>query len=633
MRGLSKAGLAVAAASSAAAFALGDAFAAALARMEGPWAENLGDAILAAPSELAANGPSADERALLCGLACLLAVWLAWARLVQERGNRRLGEEHGSARWGTRREGLRFADARDPFNNVVLTKRYGLAVDQGARRGRNLEERARNVLVIGGTGAGKTWRYSIPNVLQMNADYFVIDSKGTQLPLLGHALEANGYEISCMNLVRMPESAGVNPFALIRDEAGVIEFAECFIANTTGDKDHAGDQFWVQAERLLYTALIGYLMFYCPEADRNFGGLVTLLALAQASEEDEGLTSPLDLLFREIETGMRLVDAGEAAREGRSGGRAFGRHARSSFKWVRAGDPVGIDEDFTLWCYKAFKDAAGKTMKGILISCSTRLAPFSIPQLRRLTERDELGLARLGDAGGKRAVFAVASDTSSTFSFMLAITLWQAVNALCDKADAMPGGSLARPVHFICDEFANVGRLPDIERVVSVIRSRNIFMSIVLQSFAQLKSAYGDDAQTIVDNCDTLLYLGGKSVETQKMVSEMIGKETVEVRTRNVTGGANGSTSVNTAYVERDLVQPAEVGRMRRSRALVLFSNAAPLRDSKYPTHRHPRYDLLPGHRGSRFPERFDYGAYLAAKRAAAGGGPQDQETGEGNAG
>lgn len=617
MRGLSKAGLAVAAVLSALAFLLGDLYVAALLAMEGSWPANASGALALVPAMLIEHRVSFDPNALLGGFTALVLVWLAWAYLARTQGNRRVGEEHGSARWGTRAEGLRFADTGDPFNNVILTEHYGLAVDPGRRKGRRLEERPRNVLVIGGTGAGKTWRYSIPNILQMNADYFVIDSKGTQLPLLGNALVAEGYEISCMNLVRMSASAGVNPFSLIRDEAGIIEFAECFIANTTGDKEHMGDQFWVQAERLLYTALIGYLMFYCPPEDRNFGGLVTLLSLAQAREDDDDYVSPLDLLFREVETGMRLVEAAGAQPEAgaRQAGRAFGRRASSRFSWVQVGEPVSVDEDFALWCYKAFKDAAGKTMKGILISCSTRLMPFSVPQLRALTERDELELCRLGDAGGKRAVFAVSSDTSSTFSFMLAITLWQTVNMLCDKADAMPGGSLARPVHLICDEFANVGRLPDIERVVSVIRSRNVYMSIILQSFAQLKSAYGDDAQTIVDNCDTLLYLGGKSVDTQKMISEMIGKETVQVDTQNVSRGSGGSTTTNTNYIERDLMQASEVGRMGRDRALVLFSNAAPLRDAKYPTHRHPRYALLAGHAVSKHPGRFDYGAYLQERR------------------
>ena len=280
MKGYSKEGLIAAGLLSAAAFALGDLWAATLRSMEGPWLQNVGAAMEAVPSVLATQGISAEPNALLGGSICFLAVWLAWAYLVRSQGNRRIGEEHGSARWGTKAEGLRFADTDDPFNNVILTENYGLAVDPGKRRGRKLEERPRNVLVIGGTGAGKTWRYSIPNILQMNADYFVIDSKGTQLPLLGNALVGSGYEISCMNLVRMSASAGVNPFSLIRDEVGIIEFAECFIANTTGDKDHVGDQFWVQAERLLYTALIGYLMFYCPSEDRNFGGLVTLLSLA-----------------------------------------------------------------------------------------------------------------------------------------------------------------------------------------------------------------------------------------------------------------------------------------------------------------------------------------------------------------
>lgn len=617
MRGCSKAGLAAAGVLSVLAFLLGDLYVATLCAMEGTWLENVCGTLALMPETLAARGISLGTDALLGGFTGFTLVWLAWSYLVRSRGNRRIGEEHGSARWGTKAEGLRFADTDDLFNNVILTESYGLAVDPGKRRGRKLEERPRNVLVIGGTGAGKTWRYSIPNILQMNADYFVIDSKGTQLPLLGHALVGSGYEVSCMNLVRMSESAGVNPFSLIRDEVGIIEFAECFIANTTGDKDHVGDQFWVQAERLLYTALIGYLMFYCPPEDRSFGGLVTLLSLAQAREDDDDYASPLDLLFREIETGMRLVekDGAPPGDGARKPGRALGRQASSGFRWVQVGEPVGVDDDFVLWCYKAFKDAAGKTMKGILISCNTRLMPFSVPQLRALTERDELELSKLGDAGGRRAVFAVSSDTSSTFSFMLAITLWQTVNLLCDKADALPGGSLARPVHLICDEFANVGRLPDIEHVVSVIRSRNVYMSIILQSFAQLKSAYGDDAQTIVDNCDTLLYLGGKSVDTQKMISEMIGKETVEVSTQNVSRGNGGSTTTNTSYIERDLIQASEVGRMGRDRAIVLFSNAAPLRDSKYPTQRHPRYELLAGHPGSRYPGRFDYGAYLQERR------------------
>ena len=617
MRGYSKAGLCAAAVLSILAFLLCDLYVAALSAMEGTWLENASDALALVPATLAAHGASFDANALLGGFIGFILVWLAWAYLVRMQGNRRVGEEHGSARWGTKAEGLRFADTDDPFNNVILTEHYGLAVDPDKRKGKKLEERPRNVLVIGGTGAGKTWRYSIPNILQMNADYFVIDSKGTQLPLLGNALVAEGYEISCMNLVRMSASAGVNPFALIRDEVGIIEFAECFIANTTGDKDHVGDQFWVQAERLLYTALIGYLMFYCPPEDRNFGGLITLLSLAQAREDDDDYVSPLDLLFREVETGMRLVEVADTPLDDGKpqAGRAFGHQVSSGFRWVQVGEPVNVDEDFVLWCYKAFKDAAGKTMKGILISCNTRLMPFSVPQLRALTDHDELELSKLGDADGKHAVFVVSSDTSSTFSFMLAITLWQTVNMLCDKADALPGGSLARPVHLICDEFANVGRLPDIEHVVSVIRSRNVYMSIILQSFAQLKSAYGDDAQTIVDNCDTLLYLGGKSVDTQKMISEMIGKETVEVNTQNVSRGYSGSTTTNTNYIERDLMQASEVGRMGRDRALVLFSNAAPLRDAKYPTQKHPRYELLSGHPGSRYPGRFDYGAYLQERR------------------
>ena len=592
MKGYSKEGLIAAGLLSAAAFALGDLWAAALRSMEGPWLQNVGAAMEAVPSVLATQGISAEPNALLGGSICFLAVWLAWAYLVRSQGNRRIGEEHGSARWGTKAEGLRFADTEDPFNNVILTENYGLAVDPGKRRGKRLEERPRNVLVIGGTGAGKTWRYSIPNILQMNADYFVIDSKGTQLPLLGNALVGSGYEISCMNLVRMSASAGVNPFSLIRDEVGIIEFAECFIANTTGDKDHVGDQFWVQAERLLYTALIGYLMFYCPSEDRNFGGLVTLLSLAQAREDDDDYTSPLDLLFREIETGMRLVETGGApAGDGaRKPGRAFGRQASSGFRWVQVGEPVGVDDDFVLWCYKAFKDAAGKTMKGILISCNTRLMPFSVPQLRNLTDHDELELSKLGDAGGKRAVFVVSSDTSSTFSFMLAITLWQTVNMLCDKADDFYNGRLPVHVRLILDEFANIGQIPNFDKLIATIRSREISASIILQSQSQLKTIYKDAADTIVGNCDSTLFLGGKEKSTLKEISELLGKETIDLYNQSENRGSQVSHGLSYQKLGKELMTQDELAVMDGGKCIFMLRGVRPFLSDKYDLTRHPNY-------------------------------------------
>lgn len=621
-KGITAASVAAASALSAAAFLLADLYVATLGSMEGTWVGNLQAAWAALPAFALESGPSASEDALLAGFVCFAGVWAAWSYFAMNRkGNRRAGHEHGSARWATHEEAVRFKDREDSDNNITLTEQYWLVVDpkRRAKRRKGDEDRPRNILVIGGTGAGKSWTYSIPNILQMNSDFFVIDTKGTQLPLVGHSLVKNGYDITCLNLVQMAHSAGLNPFDYIKDEAQIIEFAECLIANTTGDEGHVGDQFWVQAERLFYVMAIGYLKFYCPKEDQNFAGLLTLLTLAQVREDDEDFVSPLDLLFREIETGMRLVEGAGNAGSAQQAGRGFGRRSRSTFGWVRIGEPVRPDEDFVLWHYHAFKAAAGKTMKGILISCNTRLAPFAIPQLKALTMRDEMRLDRLGDGNGKHAVFVVSKDTSQTFSFILAIALWQTVNSLCDRADALPGGCLPRPVHFICDEFANVGRLPDIEHVISVIRSRNVYMSIVLQSFAQLKKPYGDDAETIVDNCDTLLYLGGKSTETQEMISKMIGKETVEVPSTSVSHGPGGTTTTTTYnLIERDLIQPAEVNRIGRDHALLLVSNAYPIQDEKYPTASHPRYRELAGHEGSEFTCLFDYTAYLREERRGA---------------
>lgn len=601
------------------AFVLCDIYVATLDSMEGQWLFNLQPAAFDAPFYFATNGISFEKAPLLTGFIGFVCIWLGWSYLVMnQKGNRRSGMEHGSARWASHEEAIRFKDREHSDNNITLTQQYWLVVDPKARgkRRKGDEDRPRNILVIGGTGAGKSWTYSIPNILQMNSDYFVIDTKGTQLPLVGHALVKNGYDITCLNLVQMSLSAGLNPLDYIHDEAQIIEFAECLIANTTGDESHSGDQFWVQAERLFYVMAIGYLKFYCPKEDQNFAGLLTLLNLAQVREDDEDYVGPLDLLFREIETGMRLVDGGAASIDQSGSARGFGKKSRSGFGWVRIGDEVNPDEDFVLWHYHAFKAAAGKTMKGILISCNTRLAPFAIPQLKKLTMRDEMRLDRLGDGNGKHAVFVISKDTSQTFSFILAIALWQTVNSLCDRADALPGGCLPRPVHFICDEFANVGRLPDIEHVISVIRSRNVYMSIVLQSFAQLKKPYGDDAETIVDNCDTLLYLGGKSTETQEMISKMIGKETVEVPTTSISRGPGGTTTTtNFNLIERDLIQPSEVNRIGRDHALLLVSNAYPIQDEKYPTTNHPRYCEVAGHEGSEFPNLFSYSDYLREER------------------
>lgn len=362
-----------------------------------------------------------------------------------------------------------FMDGRDPSNNIILTEHYGMAMSR-ARHSRKYD-RNRNVLVIGGSGSGKTRGYIEPNIMQMNASCFVTDPKGTTVVNLGWMLERGGYDVKVFDTLDLASSTHYNPFAYFRDETDILEFVECFIGNTTGDKEHSGDPFWEKAERLLYVALIGYLVFHCPEEDRSFSGLVTLLSLAKAKESDEDCMSPLDLLFERVRTGKKYVNSGEEPSpcdyEGKTayGGQASGWH------YVDIGKPVKVDDDFSLLHYKMFKDAAGKTLKSILISCSTRLEPVAIPQVREVLSRDEMELDRLGDEGRRIAVFDIMSDTMKTYSFLLAIMMWQTMNLLCDKALAEHGGSLPRPVTFLFDEFANIGKIPDVESMAAVVRS------------------------------------------------------------------------------------------------------------------------------------------------------------------
>ena len=606
---------------SAAAFAAADAYAACLLSLPGNAAMNLTAAMEALPAYIASHGLSAEPAALATGLVAACAVWVAWAYAISHGRAERSGEEHGSARWGTRREGRRFMDLKNPRNNIILTEHYGMAMGRPDHDRRY--ERNRNVLVVGGSGSGKTRGYVEPNIMQMNASYLVTDPKGETLPRMGRMLEANGYEVASFNTVDFSASMHYNPLAYIEDEADILEFVTCLIENTTGEGRQAQDPFWENAERLLYVALIGYLVYHCPARDRSLSGLVTLLSLAKAKESDEDYKSPLDLLFEEIETGVRLVASDEGGQAG------FDPARRGSFspsgagvRRVRVADPVDVDSDFCLLHYKMFKDAAGKTLKSILVSCNTRMEPFAIPQVRELVSYDEMALDRLGDPGVKRAVFAVMSDTSSLYSFLFAIMLWQTMNMLCERALKEYGGSLPTPVHLVLDEFANIGKLPDVERMVAVIRSRNISMSVILQSMSQLKARYEDDAATIVDCCDTTLFLGGKSTETVKEISETVGKETVGTVTWNESRGAMPSSTRNWNTIERDLVQGAEVAKLPRDEAIVLITGTDPLKDKKYDIASHPMWpQAYPGHPGALFSEPYDFAARLREMREGRGDG------------
>lgn len=425
----------------------------------------------------------------------------------------------------------------------------------------------------------------IPNVLQMNASLLVTDPKGTLEAELGPALRSAGYEVARIDTVDFGRSARYNPLAYVRTQQDVLEVVDCIIANTTREGPSSADPFWENAERLLYSALVAYLVWHCPEADRNLPGLMTLLSLASASEGDEGYRSPLDVLFDELETGKRCV-VGDCPRDG--GARSFSGGSRVT--WVRVAEPLAPEEDFALGRYRAFRVAAGRTLKSIIISCNARLAPLGGEEIRRVLSGDDLGIDLMGEPGRRVAVFATTSDTNGTFSFLLALLVWQATNLLCERALRVHGGSLPTPVHLVLDEFANIGRLPDFERTIAVVRSRNIGVSVILQSLSQLKARYGESAQTIVDCCDTTLFLGGNSNETNRGISEKVGKQTVSVIGASESRGATSSSTQSRQAAERDLIQPSELARLDRRKAVVLIAGANPVLDRKYDPRRHPAW-------------------------------------------
>lgn len=527
---------------------------------------------------------------LSVGAACACAVWLVWVRWWERRGSYRKGEEHGSARWATASEMGAFSDKGNPDNNIILTASARKRLEDTSHDQRT--ETNNNVLVVGGPGTGKTRYYVKPNLMQANASFFITDPKGTLIHDMGWVLEWLGYEIKTFDTVDFSRSMHFNPIAYIKDEAGLLRFVECLIRNTTAEGESATDPFWVNAEKLLYTALVAYLLDHCPEEDRNIPGLLSLLALADAREDDEGYLSPLDMLFKELETGRRLMKVSE--------GRAFDPSSRAfttdtgDWAWVKVAEPVRPEDDFALSSYKQFKVAAGKTLKSIMISCNVRMKPFDIAEMRELLRFDEMALDYMGDANVKVAVFASMSDTDSTFDFVFALLMQQALDTLCECALKRFAGRLPRCVHFVFDEFANIGTIPDFERMITVTRSRNIAVSMICQSLSQLDENYGENnAATIVNACDTMLYLGGKSADTNQKIAEMIGKQTVANVSVNDSRGNNPTYTHNYGLIERDLMQGSEISRMPKDEALVLINGAQAFKDKKYVLSSHPRASLL----------------------------------------
>jgi type IV secretion system protein VirD4 len=409
------------------------------------------------------------------------------------------------------------------------------------------------VLVIGGSGSGKTRFFVKPNLMQMHSSYVVTDPKGTILTECGTMLKRNDYHIRVLNTINFKRSMHYNPFAYIHSEKDILKLVNAIIINTKGEGEKAGEDFWIKAERLYYSALIGYIWYEAPEREQNFTTLLEMIDASEAREDNESFKNPVDELFEELEEKS--------------------------------------PEHFAVRQYKKYKLAAGKTAKSILISCGARLAPFDIQELRELMSYDEMDLDMLGDE--KSALFVIISDTDDTFNFVVAILYTQLFNLLCDKADDVYGGRL--PIHVRCllDEFPNIGQIPRFERLIATMRSREISACIVLQAQSQLKALYKEHAETIVGNCDGMLFLGGKEKTTLKEISELLGKETIDLDNTSENRGREKSQGINHQKMGKDLMTQDELAVMDNSKCILQLRGERPFLSDKYDITKHPNYKLL----------------------------------------
>lgn len=462
----------------------------------------------------------------------------------------RQGKEYGSARWGTKKDIEPYMDEKFQ-NNILLTQTERLTMN--GRPSNPKYARNKNVLVIGGSGSGKTRFYVKPNLMQMHSSYCVTDPKGTIVLECGKMLEDNGYEIKILNTINFKKSMKYNPFAYIRSEKDILKLVQTIIANTKGEGEKAGEDFWVKAEKLYYTALIGYIFYEAPREEKNFATLLDMIDASEVREDDETYMNPIDRLFEALE-------------------RKEPTH-------------------FAVKQYKKYKLAAGKTAKSILISCGARLAPFDIRELRDLMSEDELELDTLGDR--KTALFVIISDTDDTFNFVVSIMYSQLFNLLCDKADDEYGGRL--PVHVRCllDEFANIGLIPKFEKLIATIRSREISASIILQAQSQLKAIYKDNADTIVGNCDSTLFLGGKEKTTLKELSETLGKETIDLYNTSETRSNQKSFGLNYQKTGKELMSQDEITVMDGGKCIFQLRGVRPFLSDKFDITKHKNYKFL----------------------------------------
>lgn len=496
--------------------------------------------------------PSFQMQDLLGGLVTALIFRLILYYKAKNAKKFRHGEEYGSARWGNRKDIEPFEDSVFE-NNIILTETERLTMNSRPKVPQYA--RNKNVIVIGGSGSGKTRFYVKPNLMQMTdrVSYVVTDPKGTIIVECGKMLVNGGYRIKVLNTINFKKSMHYNPFHYIRSEKDILKLVNTIIANTKGEGEKSTEDFWIKAERLLYSALIGYIWYEAPEEEQNFSTLLEFINASETREDDEEFKNAVDELFEELE----------------------------------AENP----EHFAVRQYRKYKLAAGKTAKSILISCGARLAPFDIQELREIMSYDEMELDMIGDQ--KTAMFVIISDTDDTFNFVVAIMYTQLFNLLCDKADDEHGGRLPYHVRLLLDEFSNIGQIPKFDKLIATIRSREISASIILQSQSQLKTIYKDAAETITGNCDTVLFLGGKESSTLKEISETLGKETIDLYNTSDTRGTSQSYGLNYQKTGKELMSRDELAVMDGNKCILQLRGVRPFLSNKYDITKHKRYKEL----------------------------------------
>lgn len=544
--------------------------------------------------------PSLTLKDIATGFISTIGVYLIVYSKGKNARKYRKGEEYGSARWGNSKD---IRPYMDPIyeENILLTETERLMMNGRPKNPKHA--RNKNVMVVGGSGSGKTRFYVKPNLMQMHSSYVVTDPKGTILLECGKLLERgapkikfdkNGrpvrdkrgiliyekndkgkviyepYEIKVLNTINFKKSMHYNPFEYLKSEKDILKLVNTIIANTKGEGEKAGEDFWVKAEKLYYTALIGYIYYMAPKEEQNFTTLLEMINASEAREDDESFKNPVDLLFDAL---------GET-------------------------DP----NHFALRQYKKYKLAAGKTAKSILISCGARLAPFDIQELRELMEYDEMELDTLGDR--KTALFIIISDTDDTFNFVVAMMYTQLFNLLCDKADDVYNGRLPVHVRFLLDEFANIGQIPKFEKLIATIRSREISASIILQAQSQLKAIYKDNADTIVGNCDSMLFLGGKEKTTLKEISEVLGKETIDLYNESENRGREKSYGTNYQKLGKELMSQDELAVMDSGKCILQLRGVRPFLSNKFDITKHKNYRYL-----SDYDEKYIYNIEKALSR------------------